>query len=747
VSSRWDLLRHPFAAGLFTALLVLFAYQRAPESPFQYDDHAAVVNALPFLDASGILHSWLGFPSGRPLTQTSLAFDRWRTGNTLPEGFHVTNLLLHLVAVALLYRLALCLLAGRPRAGLEAALAALVFGLHPLQAQSVDYVINRSTLLATVGVLAFVLLVLKAADGGGWRRLWLGLALAGWFLAMASKETAVVAPILAWIALAWTRRTAPFLSRILLGLFGLEVLLYFSWMCTLPGRWQEYLVYWGTQAWVLPQYVRLAFFPWSMSVTHHVPDMERWDPRFFSAAALWALLLGTLWMLRRRRWILWAALWALVSLLPESGIIPMEDRMMEHRCTLALAAPAVAAGIVLAGLIARGAGRPVAAVLGLMLMVTMARAAVWAEPRSLWGEACRVSPHSQKPWGNFGQVENEFGRLSRATFWTVRALDVRPGDPEALQNLACIQLSMGNPEAAGAIWSALTGYAPAQFKLGTLRQSQGRSEEAEEAYRKALEYDGKRRDPKTLNALGTVLAERGDAAGGLACFQEVLSHNPWDPTARLNKGLALEVLAAQAEARAAQALSRHRQDEAEDAVEEAIGYRAEARRSLEEALERSPDDPLAALAYAKCRHAEAEAIWASLPRAPQDPESLRALEEFVADALKQTPGHADAIQVQEALARARKGWADAEGAFQRVLLSPPLPNRVEIESRERIVGEALEHLGALATRQGDLEKGLRYLRQSLAVNPDQPRIRDFLAGYPPLPPPDAPLLGPVRQIP
>lgn len=124
----------------------------------------------------------------RPVMALSLLGDHLLWGD-VAGGFHVTSLLVHLVAVGLLYGLARQTLpAGR------AAVASLIFGLHPIQSEAVAWIAARNDLLAAVGVFAALWLLARptpARCGGA--------VLAGLFACL-SKESAFLLPVL---VLAW----------------------------------------------------------------------------------------------------------------------------------------------------------------------------------------------------------------------------------------------------------------------------------------------------------------------------------------------------------------------------------------------------------------------------------------------------------------------------------------------------------------------------------------------------------------
>ena len=123
--------------------------------------------------------------ASRPVVNVSYAIDRAVWGPS-PFGFHVTNVLLHMLNVTLLFELVRRVMGRR----LGGFIAAALLAVHPMMTQSVGYISARPELLCTT----FFLLALGAArrwmlGGRGW---WLAATFASWILAVASKETAVV---------------------------------------------------------------------------------------------------------------------------------------------------------------------------------------------------------------------------------------------------------------------------------------------------------------------------------------------------------------------------------------------------------------------------------------------------------------------------------------------------------------------------------------------------------------------------
>src|SRR5262249_9937013 len=136
-----------------------------------------------------------------PLSMTSLMVD-WAAGGR-PGNlavFHVTSLLLH-VAATLLVFLVLRSLFG---SDVPAALAALLYGVHPLMVEPIASAGERKPVLATALALASLHAHLRWATGG-LRRWW--LASIAWFLlALLAKPSVVTLPLAMLVLDVWPLR-------------------------------------------------------------------------------------------------------------------------------------------------------------------------------------------------------------------------------------------------------------------------------------------------------------------------------------------------------------------------------------------------------------------------------------------------------------------------------------------------------------------------------------------------------------
>ncbi|MEM7202051.1 MAG: hypothetical protein AAF628_17415 [Planctomycetota bacterium] len=265
---------------------------------------------------------------------------------------HLVNVLLHIGATALVFALV------RPLVGPGAALlAALVFGVHPLHAEAVVWIVGRAEVLAFgCGAAATLTLVAAQRARGGGRLARLLVAALLLFGSCAAKESGLawagVAPLYAWLrgqrdpsvrpaavsllALAvpvavylWLRHQVIAAHVTPFGAFEVPYdhnpLFGLSWFERLPGA----VMVWGHG-------LAKVLLPLTFSVSyraHAIALPETWaDPRVIGAAlALGAVGAGSIWAARRQPVLALAGL-AFVGLAAVTAnvLVPVETLLAER---------------------------------------------------------------------------------------------------------------------------------------------------------------------------------------------------------------------------------------------------------------------------------------------------------------------------------------------------------------------------------------------------------------------------------
>ena len=486
----------PSRTGLALALIgvaTLAAYASSFLVPFQFDDFGRIANNTPLLRGEWVAAlKWMG--NSRLLPSLTLIGD-YRLYGTDPPGYHLLNLIVHLLASVGVYALARVIYRRAvPRAawpaeweGVFALTASLVFACHPVQVEAVTYIIQRSAAMATMfyvwSVVCFLVARLDARDGrrGRTGRLYAAAVLLG-LCALLSKENAVTLP-LAWLLAEWCFVGRPPLRTLAAGgigllgacaaVIGLKGIFWGAIGAELPsaslflrnvitsiaspaGQVQplsDVPRYALTEATVVPRYLLLLVRPWGMNVDHDVI----WQTQLTGAVAAGTAVIAGLAVAgivsaRRVPPVGFGLWWFLLTLSVESSLMPLPDAMAERRLYLAMpgvglvvASAVVAAWQRLPRLTAVAAWTALASLTGL----TFSRNLVWQSPLSLWRDAAEKSPGKMRPLLNLGVAHHQAGQLDDAVQAYCAALQLAPDDEVVRDNLETALDQLGKLVMAG----------------------------------------------------------------------------------------------------------------------------------------------------------------------------------------------------------------------------------------------------------------------------------------------------------
>lgn len=532
------------AQALLIAVACVLAFHNTFANSFHYDDGHAIVDNASIRSLAGVPRlftdpgTFSAVPEARmyrPLLLTSYALN-YAVGGYRVAEYHVGNLGLHLLCAWLVWGLGRLLLQDA-----AAALAAgLVFAVHPLACEPVNYISARSASLAALFVLAGVCVVVVLARRGETLRRVAVLA-AAYGAGLLSKETAVALPALAVLCLALqgrddggqTPRPLARVPRALAALAAVSVL-YLWGTHALIGRSLAHAPRpWGAH--LLTQTKAGAFYLWkaAMPVGLSVEPAFRvasgpTEAAVAAAAGLLVSLALVLWRGRRHRRValpVLAASWFAVGLAP-TALVPLNVLVNENRLYLPLAGLALAAGWLF-----RAAGRRRALVLGVLAAclagLCVERNAVWRTDETLWADAAARGPMMPRPQVNLGQALLEQGRYEESIAASQRALALDPDLALAHYNLATAYLSLHHLDTAEAYYRRALELRPdlvqAHVNLGNALLEQGQPAQAAACYRRALELQP---HASLSHNLGTayLAMDRPDSAA--ACFRQALALDP-----------------------------------------------------------------------------------------------------------------------------------------------------------------------------------------------------------------------------
>ena len=558
---------------LLFVILTLLIYSNTLEVPFYFDDEQNI-DENPFvwltnLTFQDITRAASESPvANRPIANISFALNYYfHQDNVI--GYHAINIFIHLLAGILLYffiktTLSIPSLRSRyQRHSSIAFFAALLWIVHPIQTQSVTYIVQRmNSMAAMFYVLSFLLYVkgrLVKQKQKSWPR-FAGCALSG-ILAVGSKEIAVTLPffvlIYEWyffqdLSTAWLKRHLPCITGTFIGI-GLLVFWYLGsnpLEAILSGyayrdfTLKERIL---TEFRVAIHYTGLLFYPhpcrlnldYDFPVSHSLLDPIT---TFLSMGAI-VVLIGLAFLIaKKERLISFCILWFLGNLAIESSVIPLEI-IYEHRIYL----PSMSFFLLIVGLAYRYIQRDwaIIGVLGAASLVlcfwTYQRNSVWREPVTFWKDCSHKSPKKARPHNNLGVALAEQGRLEEAIGHYAKALQIKPCLVEAHNNLGRALAKQGRfEEAIGHYSKALQikpDYAMAHSNLGVALAEQARFEEAISHFSEALEI--KPNYAKAHSNLGVALMRQGNFKEAISHYAKALQINPNYADVHNNLGIAL----------------------------------------------------------------------------------------------------------------------------------------------------------------------------------------------------------------
>lgn len=574
-------------APLIAAALACAAYANTLTHDFVWDDrHTVVLNEhirslgnLPDLVSEHVFAGAGEAMEGvavthyyRPVWMVTLALDHALWG-LRPLGYHLTNILLHAANSALVTWLLIAWL-GAPAAALGAG---ALFALHPVHTEAVAWVSARNELLLAGFLLAALLAWRRRSRGPGW----IALAIVSFALALLSKETAVVFPLLVWLD-EWRAgdgsRSRHVRGPALFGALAAAFLVLRTVFMTLPAEPVPLATRLLTAPIILLDYLRLLFVPLGLEVFHAIrPRTSLTDPMVWAPALLLTgLVLAAFRFARRDRTLVFGLGWILVTLLPVCGILAWlkPTPVAERYLYLPSVGWAVAIGVVLAHLEAGAAHAPrpedagrrrrilEGATLGLAVLFfagTWIQNGAWRDKLTILE---RIAHDAGDAWPagheTLGLTYRDLGRWEDAARELAAAARLKPDDPTYHLQLGHARVELGALDEAEPSLRRAAELAPqdaeARYELGVLNEKRGRIGEAAQEYRAAIALDPT--DVESHGALGLLAMRAQRWAEAESSFRAALRLLPDDPRSWLNLG--------------ALYISQGRLDEAIDALEHTI---------------------------------------------------------------------------------------------------------------------------------------------------------------------------------
>jgi len=374
----------------------------------------------------------------RPAAYLSFALN-WYFGQSDVTGYHVVNLIIHILTAFFLYLAVLALfktpnLTGK-YAGNEyfiAILAAVLWAVNPIQTQAVTYIVQRMAAMAAMFYILGIYLYLKARISKQWKfRLpfYCGTLFA-FILAVGSKENALMFPAaLLLVEMIFftdlgnpkTRKQFIWIGSILsIALFVLG-----AWLFMADGFINQLQSAYAKRNFTLSErlltepriilfYLTQIFYPIAdrLSIVHDIEISKGLFSPWKTLPAImliFGLITVCFWKIRAYPLASFAVLFFFLNHVIESSIIPLE-LVFEHRNylpSLFLFVP-IAAGLKWAidyyAARKKAMAYTIIAFVSILIMVlgigTYVRNMAWANEQTLWQDALEKNPASARPYQN-----------------------------------------------------------------------------------------------------------------------------------------------------------------------------------------------------------------------------------------------------------------------------------------------------------------------------------------------------------
>jgi protein O-mannosyl-transferase len=554
---------------VFVAVLIiatLLAYSNCFSSPFIMDDADVIVSNPTIRSLSPISRTLSGplqsSTAGRPLVNLSFALN-YAAGELDPRGYHAVNLAIHILCGLLIFGIVRRTLSkiSKPSnfsnasnlPNLVAFFGALVWLLHPLETEVINYVTQRTESLMALAYLTTLYSFVRGVESDRpWG--WYAIAVISCVLGVLCKESMATAPVMVLLydvvfcagsLTAAVRRRAVLYGGLALSWVVLAALLASNARSHSAGFTS------GVSAWtyllnqgpIVLRYLRLAVWPDALVFDYGLPKPIAWPTAILAALPLIALggATAAAWFFDRR--LAYLGTWLFVTLAPASTIIPIATEVgAERRMYMPMMAIAVLGVLAISAIVRRrnvfiGSLAAVSVALGAL---TFARNADYHDPDGLWRQVIARYPHGRAHY-NLAVSLRERGQRAEA----IREYELAQDDmPDAEYALGFEAMQDGRFDEAITRLRRYLALKPLDINairasnlLGRALLAAGRSDEAAAAFRETLRMHPD--DVDGTGGLGQALLNTGHLEEAIGPLSKYAQGVPQSSPAHFNLGLTL----------------------------------------------------------------------------------------------------------------------------------------------------------------------------------------------------------------
>ncbi len=561
------IIKRPFMQKWFilSVLVILgcLVYSNTTGVPFYFDDIKNIEKSFAFfpdrisvddLNANRMITLF----SDRPVSYISLAINYY-FGRYDSTFYHVVNTAIHILAGICLYFLILTTLTlstfqhNIKNPGVIAFFTSLIWLVHPIQTQSVTYVVQRMNSLAAMFFIVSLLLYVRGriASGTGKQRALFSVSILSGILAIGSKEIAATLPffiiLYEWyflqdLSMVWLKKHMAFI----LGACVVFIILVHIYMG--PNIFKGILASYAIRDFTLMErvytefrvviyYISLLIYPdpSRLSLLHDFElSSSMFDPAttILSAGAIVCTIIAAIYLARKQRLLSFSILWFFGNLIIESSVIGLEI-IFEHRTYL----PSMFFFLALVMLAYRliNTKKIVSIILGVLVGLlcfwTIERNKVWLDPVVFWKDNIKKAPTSYRGYNNLGRFYIISGNYKSAIKELKHAIRLVPSFPMTYSNLGLAYAGTGAYNLSIEAYEKALARLPAKryyqtySNLGLVYRSMGQLKKSIDTFKKAIAANPD--FAKGYYNLGLVYFENNNIKKAISAFRKSIEIDPF----------------------------------------------------------------------------------------------------------------------------------------------------------------------------------------------------------------------------
>ncbi len=413
--------------------------------------------------------------ASRSLTQITIAINAM-LDKVNPFGYHLFNLAVHTINAILVFFITLETFQyfgpkGSARQNSESNfggfLASVGFLCHPLQTESVVYIVSRSELLAATAYLTGFLIFQKFLNNQKHKKplAWVGVFFLISILSIIGfgfKKSVITFPAIIFLywfcVLPSNSEPIKIFTRFRWPIFGFAIVFFSALMWKLltdemfligpssAGDAIGRLNYMLSQPTVIVfHYLKLFLFPFNLNIDPDI-QIETLSLRLFTAIAL---IFGPLLIFlinKNLRVYFFGLSWFYIVISPSSSIITLLDLAAEHRTYLGIFGLFLILAVLGSKFVHKFSDPAIRFRRKFLLvfcviflcLTTIKRNSIWITEETLWMDTLKKSPNKTRAWINLGRAKTIAGKPQKAIYYYENAIKLDPNFFQTQFNLGSL---------------------------------------------------------------------------------------------------------------------------------------------------------------------------------------------------------------------------------------------------------------------------------------------------------------------